>query len=94
MVTDLFDQAIVLLLHVVLEDNAADDDGDGCRELPDEAECAGGCGDVAPWDRGLESDEGGLEVRTDSDAGNDSVLTVSYCDQGKRDLRWQLTGKG
>lgn len=49
--------------HAVLENDTADDDGDGGGELADEAE-GGGCGgDVARLDEGLERDEGGLEVR-------------------------------
>ena len=52
--------------HAVLEDDAADDDGDGGGELADEAEGRGCGGDVAGLDEGLERDEGGLEIRADA----------------------------
>ena len=54
-----------------MEDDAADDDGDGGCELADETErcCCGG--DVAGFDVGLEGDEGGLEVGADAYAGYD-----------------------
>ena len=42
--------------HAVLEDDAADDDGDGGGELADEAESRGCGGDVAGLDEGLEGD--------------------------------------
>lgn len=60
-------------LHSILEDDAADDNGDGGREVADEAKGGGRGGDVAGGDQGLESDEGGLKVRSDAHAGDDLV---------------------
>ena len=52
--------------HAVLENDTADDDGDGGGELADEAE-GGRCGGDVPWlDEGLERDEGGLKIRADA----------------------------
>jgi len=50
----------------VLEDDAADDDGDGGCEVAHEAERRGCGGDVLVCDEGLQCDEGGLEVRADA----------------------------
>ena len=59
--------------HAVLEDHAADDDGDGGGELADEAEgCGRGC-NVSRLDEGLEGYEGGLEVGAYAEAGDDLV---------------------
>lgn len=77
----------MLFLHAVLKDNTADDDRDGCRELADEAECACGRGDVAAGDGGLESNERGLEIGSNSDTSNDSVSSVSHLVQGKERQR-------
>ena len=57
--------------HSVLENDAADDDGDGGGELADETECRRCGSDVAGLDIRLERDEGGLEVRTNAYAGDD-----------------------
>lgn len=55
-----------MLRHSVLEDDAADDDGDGGREVAHEAEgCCGG-GDVARLNERLKSNQGSLEIRTDA----------------------------
>ena len=52
--------------HAVLEDDAADDDGDGGGELADETERGSCGGDVAGLDEGLECDQWGLEVGADA----------------------------
>lgn len=59
--------------HFVLVDDAAYDDGDGGRELADEAEGRGSGGDVAGFDAGLEGDEGGLEEGADAEACDELV---------------------
>jgi hypothetical protein len=48
------------LAELVLEDDAAEDDGDGGSELADEAEGRRGEGDVVAFYVGLDGDEGGL----------------------------------
>lgn len=60
-----------MFLHAVLEDDAADDDGDGGGEVADEAEGGGRGGDVLGRDEGLEGDERGLEVGADAEARDD-----------------------
>lgn len=56
-----------------MEDDAADDDGNGGGHVAGEAE-GGGCGrDVARLDEALQRDEGSLEIRAYSQAGDDLV---------------------
>ena len=57
--------------HLVLEDDATDDDGDGSGEVPDEAEGRSRSGNILGLDERLERDKRGLEVGTDADAGNE-----------------------
>ena len=57
--------------HAVLEDDAADDDGDGGRELADEPERCGCGGNVSRLDVRLERDERGLEIWANAHAGDD-----------------------
>ena len=65
------DEDVGFLDHLVLEDDAADDDADGGGEVADEAE-GGGCGGhVFAGDLGLQCEERGLEVGADADAGDD-----------------------
>ena len=59
--------------HLVLEDDAAEHDGHGGCDLAHEAKGCGRGGDVGRFDRGLQRDEWGLEVRADPDAGDDLV---------------------
>ena len=57
----------------VLEDDAANDDGDGCCEVAHEAKgCCGGC-NVSGVDLGLEGYQGRLEVRPDANTCYDLV---------------------
>ena len=57
--------------HAVLEDDAADDDGDGGGEVPHEAEEGRRGGDVSRRDFRLEGDQGSLEVGAHAEAGDD-----------------------
>lgn len=59
------------VVHFVVEDDAADDDGDGGAELADEGEGGGGRTNVARLDVGLKGNEGSLEVGTDADTSDD-----------------------
>lgn len=64
-------QSPLLCLHLVVENDATDRDGDGRAQLAEEAE-TGGCGtDIARLNVGLQRNEGGLEVGTDTNASND-----------------------
>jgi len=64
-------QPAVPLLHLVLEDHAADDDRDGRRQVAREAEGRDGRGDVARRHPRLQRDQRRLEVGPDADAGHD-----------------------
>lgn len=64
-------QGIFAFGHAVLEDDAADDDGDGGGEITDEAKGCGCGGDVFWFNAGLESYERGLEVGADAHAGDE-----------------------
>lgn len=57
--------------HAGREDDAANDDGDGCRELADEHEGTRRAGNVARLDGGLQRDQGRLEVGPDTHAEDD-----------------------
>jgi len=57
--------------HAILEDDAANNNGDGGGEVADETK-GGGCGGNIFWfDKGLESNERGLEIRADTNAGDE-----------------------
>lgn len=70
-VAQLAAQRVLLARHARREDDAAHDDGDGRRQLPDEHEGAGRAGNVAWLDRRLQRDQGRLEVGTDAHAEDD-----------------------
>lgn len=58
-------------MHSVLEDDAADDDGDRGPERTDKAEGRSCGGDVLWVYFRLEGDEGRLEIGASADAGDD-----------------------
>lgn len=62
-----------MLGHAVLEDDAADDDGDRGGDVAREAERCGRGGDVAGLDERLQRDERGLEVGAHAKPGDDLV---------------------
>lgn len=66
-------EGVPLVLHLGVEEDAADDDGDGRRQLPDEHEGARRAGDVPPLERVLQRDQGRLEVGADAEAEDDLV---------------------
>jgi hypothetical protein len=51
-----------LCVHLILVYDLADDNGDGCENLADEAEGCSRCGNVSGLDVGLQCDQGSLEV--------------------------------
>ena len=55
-----------MLRHLVLEYDAADNDGHGSGEIAGKAKGGGRSGNVAWADLCLEGDEGGLEVGSDT----------------------------
>lgn len=66
-------EGILALLHAVLEDDAADDDGDGGRHIADEAKGRRRGGDIPRLDEALQRDERGLEIGSYAQAGDDLV---------------------
>lgn len=64
-------QRVLLVRHARREDDAAHDDGDGRRQLPDEHEGAGCAGNVARLNGRLQRDQGRLEVGADAHAEDD-----------------------
>ena len=66
-------EGVLALGHAVLEDDAADDDGDGGGHVAREAEGRGRGGDVARLDKALQRNEWGLEIRAYTQTGDDLV---------------------
>lgn len=64
-------QHVLVRGHAILEDDAADDDRDGGRQVPHEAEHGRRGGDVSRRDLGLEGDQGSLEVGAHTEARDD-----------------------
>ena len=62
-----------MVLELVLEDDAAESDGDGCSQVAREAEGGGADGDVVTLEVGLEGNQWSLKVWPNAYAGNDLV---------------------
>ena len=83
-----------LLLHAVLEDNTADNDGDGGSQIPREAKRRGRGRDILRFDERLQRDERGLEIRAHAQTGDDLVDDDAgpRCVWGKIDVEAETEG--
>jgi hypothetical protein len=67
------DEFAGLLRHFVLQNNAADDDGNAGRQVSDEMERRNRCTSIALVDIALECGKRKLEIWTESNTGNDLI---------------------
>lgn len=81
-------------MHLVLEDYASYYHGDGCGDVSGEAKRGCGGSDVSWCDETLKGDEGGLEVRADSDSAYDLVTDDLAPSRGSRNVDEKAVSEG